>query len=32
MIDTSFAGFSPFCKGVEEEEKERRIKRKTMAQ
>jgi len=31
-IDTSFMSFSPFCKGVEEKEKEQRIKRKTMAQ
>jgi len=31
-IDTSFVDFSPFSKGVEEKGKERRIKRKTMAQ
>jgi len=32
MIDTSFASFSPFCKGVEEKGKEQQIKGKTMAQ
>jgi len=26
MIDTSFASFSPFCKGVEDKGKERQIK------
>jgi len=31
-IDTSFARFSLFCKGVEEKGKERRIKRKSVAQ
>jgi len=30
MINTSFASFSPFCKGVEEKGKEQQIKRKTM--
>jgi len=30
--DTSFASFSPFCKGVEEKGKEQQIKGKTMVQ
>jgi len=32
IINTSFASFSPFYKGVEEKGKEQRIKGKTMAQ